>query len=88
MPHMLCAEVADGTLQFPLLHIAAPEVLALFAIDLDEERIDALRLRPVDVPELVGCDRHQCDRGLGTDVGLGLVGEGRMAATRSKIGPW
>ena len=73
VPQVLRAEVADGALQLALLHIAAPEALPLFAIDLDEERIGALRLRPVDVPELVGCDRHQCDRALGTDVGLGLV---------------
>ena len=73
VPHVLCAEVADGALQLALLHIAAPEALASFAIDLDEERIDALRLGPVAVPELVGCDRHQRDCALGANVGLGLV---------------
>ena len=69
VPHVLCAEVADGTLQLALLYIAAPEALAPFAIDLDEERIDALRLGPV----AVGCDRHQRDHTLGANVGLGFV---------------
>ena len=88
-PQVLRAEVADGILQLPLLHIAAPEALAPFAIDLDEERMGALRFRPVDVPEHVGYDRHWHDRPWVPLLGSGSLmrgnGEARMAATRSQI---
>ena len=42
---MFRVEMADSALQFTLLHISAPKTLASLPIDLDEKRIDTLRLR-------------------------------------------
>ena len=70
---VLRAEVADSPLQFTLLHIAAPETAAFLPVDADEERVDALRLRAVALPELGRRDGHQRDGLVRADGRLELV---------------
>ena len=83
VPHVLRAEVADRALQLALLHVAAPEALALLPVDADEERVDALRLRPEALPELGRRDRHQLDRVVRADARLErVVPEERRGAER------
>ena len=72
MRQMFCSEVTDGALQFTLLHISAPKTLAFLPIDLDKERIDALRLRSVATPESIRRACHQTNRLKGTKIGLEL----------------
>ncbi len=58
VPQVFRTEMTDCPLQFILLDIPAPKTLELLPIDLDEERINALRLRSVATPESIRRDCH------------------------------